>query len=357
MTEAQFGEIVKHIKLSHNAAIRSVNVQLINLYWQVGEYIHRKIKEAQWGEKTLIGLAQYIATTHPELKGFNRVGLYRMRQFYLAYSYDIDNYVESEKLYHADNQRDIIVSSSMTQFTDIRNTMIVKVTWTHHLLLMALKTPEERKFYLQLVIDENYSVKELERQVRSGVYERVKISKLTMPENLRQHHPLATAAFKDSYVFEFLNLPKEHKELDLQRALNLRIKAFVLELGRDFLFMEEQFRVQVGNVDFFIDLLFYHRKLRCMVAFELKVGEFKPEYLKKLSFYLEALDRDVKNEDENPSVGILLCQEKNAQIVEYSINRELSPILIAEYSTILPNKEMLKQKFTELFQNDNTIIK
>ncbi|MBV8255224.1 MAG: DUF1016 family protein [Chitinophaga sp.] len=352
MTEAQFGEIVKHIKLSHNAAIRSVNVQLINLYWQVGEYIHRKIKEAQWGEKTLRELSNYITATHPELKGFNHRNLYRMKQFYDAYRHDLAIYTLSKNEIKAENQTDIIVSTPLTQFTDIRNTMLPQVSWSHHLLLAGLKTPDERKFYLQLTINENYTLKELERQVRSGVYERVKIGELTMPEYLKQHLPQATAAFKDSYVFEFLNLPKEHKELDLQRALNLRIKAFVLELGRDFIFIEEQFRVQVGNVDFFIDLLFYHRKLRCLVAFELKVGEFKPEYLKKLSFYLEALDRDVKNEDENPSVGILLCQKKNEQIVEYSINRELSPILIAEYSTILPNKEMLKRKFAELFQNE-----
>ncbi|MBV7531643.1 YhcG family protein [Chitinophaga sp. sic0106] len=354
MTEAQFGELVKHIKHSHNEVIRSVNVNLINLYWQVGEYIHNKMKTAIWGKKTVKELAVFIAAKHPELHGFSERGLYRMYQFYKTYYQEISDYKLSNKLISTDIQYDIIVSSPMTQFTDIRNTMLVKVTWTHHLVLMGLKYPDERKFYLELCIKENYTVKELERQHKASLFERYKVGQYTIPDTVKNHHADTSSAFKDSYVFEFLNLPESFKERDLQAALNERIKAFVLELGKDFIFMEENYRVQVGNVDFFIDLLFYHRKLHCMVAFELKTGEFKPEYLKKLSFYLEALDRDVKYDEEKPSVGVLLCQEKNSQIVEYSINRELSPILIAEYQTFLPNKEMLRRKFTELFQNEKT---
>ncbi|SHK99280.1 Predicted nuclease of restriction endonuclease-like (RecB) superfamily, DUF1016 family [Chitinophaga jiangningensis] len=354
MTEAQFGELVKHIKHSHNEVIRSVNVNLINLYWQVGEYIHNKMKTSAWGEKTIRELADYIAENHPELKGFNRPGLYRMRLFYKMYYQDIDSYKLSDKVMHSDNQPDIIVSTALRQFSDIRNTMLVKVTWSHHLVLMGLKYSDEIKFYLELAIRENYTVRELERQHKAALFERYKVGQYTIPDAVKNHHADTSSAFKDSYVFEFLNLPESFKERDLQAALNERIKAFVLELGKDFIFMEENYRVQVGNVDFFIDLLFYHRKLHCMVAFELKTGEFKPEYLKKLSFYLEALDRDVKYDEEKPSVGVLLCQEKNSQIVEYSINRELSPILIAEYQTFLPNKEMLRKKFTELFQNEKT---
>jgi len=297
MTEAQFGELVKHIKHSHNEVIRNVNVNLINLYWQVGEYIHHKMKSSSWGEKTIKELAAYIAEQHPELKGFNRPGLYRMRLFYKLYCEDIESYKLSEKLISADIQKDVIVSTVLRQFTDIRNTMLVKVTWSHHLVLMGLKYNDERKFYLELAIRENLTVRELERQQKAALFERYRVGQYTIPDAVKNHHADTSAAFKDSYVFEFLNLPQSFKERDLQTALNERIKAFVLELGKDFIFIEENYRVQVGNVDFFIDLLFYHRKLRCMVAFELKTGAFKPEYLKKLSFYLEALDRDVKYDE------------------------------------------------------------
>lgn len=159
-----------------------------------------------------------------------------------------------------------------------------------------------------------------------------------------------TGAFKDSYIFEFLNLPEPHSENDLQKALLAQLKNFILELGKDFLFVGEEFRVQVGNSDFFIDLLFYHRALQCLVAFELKTDKFKPEFLGKLNFYLEALDRDVKRENENPSIGVLLCKSKDAEVVEYAMSRNLSPALVAEYETKFIEKKILQAKLHELFE-------
>ena len=156
--------------------------------------------------------------------------------------------------------------------------------------------------------------------------------------------------FKDSYVFEFLNIPESHSEGALQKALVAQMKSFILELGRDFLFVGQEYRLQVGNSDFFIDLLFYHRGLQCLVAFELKADKFKPEHLGQLNFYLEALDRDVKKDNENPSIGILLCKDKDSEVVEYALSRNLSPALVAEYKTQLPDKELLQQKLHLLFE-------
>lgn len=148
-----------------------------------------------------------------------------------------------------------------------------------------------------------------------------------------------------------MNLPDKHNENDLQKALIAQLKNFILELGKDFLYAGEEYKVQVGNSDFFIDLLFFHRGLQCMVAFELKADKFKPEQLGQLNFYLEALDRDVKRSNENPSIGILLCKDKDTAVVEYAMSRYLSPALVAEYQTQLPDKKLLQQKVNEIFES------
>ncbi|MDO5614954.1 MAG: PDDEXK nuclease domain-containing protein [Cruoricaptor ignavus] len=162
-----------------------------------------------------------------------------------------------------------------------------------------------------------------------------------------------TNTFKDSYIFEFLNLSEPHNESDLQKGLLKQMKNFILELGRDFIFIDEEYKVQVGNSDFYIDLLFYHRGLQCLVAFELKAEKFKPEHLGQINFYLEALDRDVKKTHENPSIGILLCKGKDSEVVEYALSRSLSPALVSDYQTQLPDKKLLQQKLHELFENSN----
>jgi hypothetical protein len=149
-----------------------------------------------------------------------------------------------------------------------------------------------------------------------------------------------------------LNLPEPHSESDLQRGLVRQMKNFILELGKDFLFIGEEYKLQVGNSDFYIDLLFYHRGLQCLVAFELKVDKFKPDHLGQVNFYLEALDRDVKKPNENPSIGVLLCKDKDSEVVEYALSRSLSPTMVSEYNTQLPDKKLLQQKLHELFDNE-----
>lgn len=166
---------------------------------------------------------------------------------------------------------------------------------------------------------------------------------------MRENNKAISQAFRDSYVFEFLNLQESHSEKELQRGLVNQMKNFILELGKDFLFIGEEYKLQVGSSDFFIDLLFYHRGLQCLVAFELKADKFKPEHLGQLNFYLEALDRDVKKQNENPSIGILLCKDKDTEVVEYVLSRNLSPTMVSDYKTQLPDKRILQQKLHELF--------
>jgi len=211
---------------------------------------------------------------------------------------------------------------------------------------MLCKTDEEREFYLTLSAKNRYSFRELKRQMDSALYERTMLSDIK--NKLITGRGDGLVALRDSYVLEFLDLPENHKEKDLRKAIVGNLKDFILEFGRDFAFVAEEYRVQVGNRDFFIDLLFFNRELNCLVAIELKIGEFEPGHLGKMDFYLEALDRDVRKADENPSVGLILCTKKDVTVVEYAMSRSLSPALIADYRLHLPNKELLGNKLREL---------
>lgn len=225
--------------------------------------------------------------------------------------------------------------------------LLTQISWTNHLAIMSkAKTMEERHFYITLCIKESYSSRELERQIDSGYYERYMLSKeKPLPEPIKG---MKENPFLDSYVVEFLDLPRNFKESDLRKGLIYNMKAFILEVGKDFTFIDEEYRVQVGSEDFRIDLLFFHRGLQCLVAFELKIGKFKPEYISKMDFYLEALDRQKKKANENPSVGMILCASKDDEVVEYAMSRTLSPMMVAEYKLQLPDKAVLQKKLQEL---------
>lgn len=228
-----------------------------------------------------------------------------------------------------------------------------EISWSHNLAIFSrCKTAEEREFYLKLSKQESYSFRELERQITASLFERTMIGNSKLSTMLRESNHELSNTFKDSYVFEFLNLPELHSESELQRGLVRQMKNFILELGKEFLFIGEEYKLQVGNSDFYIDLLFYHRGLQCLVAFELKADKFKPDHLGQLNFYLEALDRDVKKPNENPSIGVLLCKDKDSEVVEYALSRSLSPSMVSEYKTQLPDKKLLQQKLHELFDNE-----
>lgn len=312
----------KHIlSLIHSAkenALRKVNEELINLYYAVGQYLSQEAQKHNYGDKFIDEIAELIKIQSPEIKGFNRRGLYRMKQFYELY------------------QGDEIVSTLLTQ-----------LGWSQHLKIMsACKTQEQRHFYIQLTIKEKYSFRELERQIESAYFERYMLSQ----EKLLLAHVDSKIrnSFLDTYVLDFLDLPQKFSEKELKQAILNNLKSFLLEIGKDFTFVGEEYKVQVGKSDFYIDLLFYHRELACLVAFELKIGEFKPEYLGKMNFYLEALDLEHKKPNENPSVGIILCASKDDEIVKVALNRSLSLTLIAEYTLKLPNTELLQRKLREL---------
>jgi predicted nuclease of restriction endonuclease-like (RecB) superfamily len=324
MLQKQFVDIINLIKQSQVTAVRAVNSELINLYWNIGEYISKKMDSAEWGQSVVEELADYIQRNEPGLKGFSDKNLWRMKQFY-------DAYKGATKL----------------------SPLVREISWTNNLtILTRSKTLEEKEFYLKLCIQEKYSKRELERQINSGFFERIMMGNQKLSPVLREMHPNIVNSFKDSYVFEFLNLPDLHSEDDLQKGLISQMKKFILELGKDFLFIDQEYKIEVGKSDFYIDLLFYHRGLQCLVAFELKKEKFEPEHLGKVNFYLEALDRDVKKENENPSIGVLLCKDKDIEVVEYALNRTLSPTMVAEYKTQLPDKIVLQQKLHELFENN-----
>jgi predicted nuclease of restriction endonuclease-like (RecB) superfamily len=321
--EKQFSEVIQLIKRSRLTVYKAVNVELINLYWLIGEYINNRIETEEWGKSIVQKLAFHIEQAEPEIKGFSDKNLWRMKQFYEAYK----------------------GHSNLSA-------LLREISWTNNLVILSrAKSIEEKEFYLRICAKERYSSRELERQIDSGVYERVMIGNKKLPAVMREFAPDVLNNFKDSYIFEFLNLPEPHNESQLQKALVAQMKSFILELGKDFLFIGEEYRIQVGNSDFMIDLLFYHRSLRCLIAFELKSTKFKPEHLGQLNFYLEALDRDIKKEHENPSIGILLCKDKDIEVVEYALSRNLSPAMVAEYQTLLPNKRLLQQKLHEIFEN------
>ena len=266
---------------------------------------------------------------------------------------------KGEKLQRHDIEKDTIVSSVMTQLelNDIRKTILVRLSWTQHLILMSrCNSIEEREFYLKLCIKDNYTVRELDRQISASLFERTMLSNTKQIPALNKIAPAINQHFKDSYVFEFLNLPEPFSENDLQKGLIRQMKKFILELGKDFLFVDEEYRLQVGNNDYRCDLLFYHRELRCLVAFELKNESFDPGQLGKINFYLEALDRNVKKAHENPSIGILLCKDKDTEVVEYALSRQLSPTLISQYTLALPDKKILQAKLRELFEMWNEKI-
>jgi predicted nuclease of restriction endonuclease-like (RecB) superfamily len=318
---AGFDDVLLLIQATRLQTVAAVNTALIDLYWSIGQHISQKVDQEGWGTGTVSALADYIRTRIPNARGFSASNLWRMKQFF-------DTYRELPKL----------------------APLVRELSWTHNLIIMGRsKRDEEREFYLKMALQERWSKRQLERQVSGALFERVVLSPAKLAPPVRELHPDAASVFKDSYLVEFLDLPKEHSEADLHDSLVEHLKDFLIELGRDFCFVGSHYPIQVGGDDFEIDLLFFHRGLNCLVDIELKIDHFKPEYLGKLNFYLEALDRDVKKPHENPAIGLLLCATKNEEVVEYALSRSASPTVIAEYQTRLPDKKLLLHKLHEFY--------
>ncbi|MDR3076393.1 MAG: PDDEXK nuclease domain-containing protein [Synergistaceae bacterium] len=315
--ENAFDEVISIIDNARENAFRAVNRELIGMYWDIGEYISRRVAGGGWGKSVVREFSEFIQSRYVGIKGFSPQNIWRMKQFYETYN-------GNEKL----------------------STLLRELPWSHNMHIMSCKTDEEREFYLTLAVRNRYSFRELKRQMDSVLFERTMLSDITNDLIIKRSESLTV--LRDSYVLEFLDLPESHREIDLRKAIVRNLKDFILVFGKDFAFVGEEYRVQVGNRDFFIDLLFSNRELQCLVAIELKIGEFEPEHLGKMEFYLEALDRDMKKASENPSVGLILCTKKDASVVEYALSRSLSPAMIADYKLHLPDKRILENKLREL---------
>ena len=321
--EVSFDEIVRMVETRRNNAFRKVNEELIALYWDFGKYISEKVNDGNWGEKIIDKLVEFMKREYPTLKGFNRPGIYRMKQFYETYK---DN--------------------------EIVSPLVRQISWTNNIMILSsTKSIEEKEFYIRMCIKNNYSKRELDRQISSGYFYRYMLSDGKANESIEKatgEEDYPNTRLLDTYSLEFLDLPSEFSEKDLKKAIITNMKKFILEIGKDFTYVGEEYRIQVGGEDFYIDLLFYNRTLNCLVAFELKTEKFKPEYISKMDFYLEALDRQEKKKNENPSVGIILCASKNEQVVEYTMSRSMSPTMVSEYTVNLIDKKLLENKLKEI---------
>lgn len=323
MIDISFNKIIELIETRKNNAYIKVNEEMILLYLDVGKYLYELQQDSKFGDKITSKAADFMKNNYPNIKGFTKRNIERMIQFYKIYKND-----------------------------EIATPLVTQISWTNNLLIISgSKTKEERHFYLRLTIKNNYSKRELDRQISSSYYERYLLSKgnqLPTSKKTIDEDDYPNTRILDTYSLEFLDLPTEFSENDLKKSIINNLKKFILEVGKDFTFIGNEYRIQVGNHDFYIDLLFYNRELSCLVAFELKLGEFKAEYLGKMNLYLEALDRNIKKENENPSVGVILCSSKDKEVVEYSLGKNMSQTMIAEYKLKLIDKKLLEYKLKEV---------
>jgi predicted nuclease of restriction endonuclease-like (RecB) superfamily len=319
--QEQFSHITALISRAKENAFHAVNKELVTLYWHVGEYVSKQVEKKAWGKSVVKELSLFIQHSEPNIVGFSPQNIWRMKQFF-------ETYKEFPKL----------------------APLVREITWTNNIIILPCRSIEEREFYIKMTIREKWSKTELQRQINSSCFERVMLANEKIATLSGVFPKEVTNTFKDTYVLELLQLPESHLEKDLRKAIAQNITKFLLEFGRDFAFMGEEYPLQVGNQDFAIDLLFYNRNLNCMVAIELKIEKFKPEHLGQLNFYLEALDRDIRKPHEQPSIGILLCNGKDDIVVEYALSRTISPTLVADYQTKLPSKELLQRKWKEILE-------
>jgi predicted nuclease of restriction endonuclease-like (RecB) superfamily len=297
-------EIKERIRSAQYEALKAVNKQLVGLYWDIGRMIAERQEKAGWGRAVVENLSADLRREFPGIAGFSVQNLWYMRQFYSEY--------------HGNERLQPLVG---------------EIAWTHNLVIMSkCKNPLEREFYLRMTRKFGWSKNVLTHQIGNQSYERSLLGQTNFDQALTPElRAQAKLAVKDEYTFDFLELGEKHGERELERALIARVEDSLRAMGDMFAFMGSQYRLEVDGKEFFIDLLLFHRRLRCLIAIELKVGEFLPEFVGKMQFYLTALDRQIRQEDENPSIGIILCKEKSRTIVEYALHDAKKPIGVATY--------------------------
>ena len=364
--EQQFGEIINIILQHKSNASRAVNEELLLTAWHVGGYVSAKLKSEEWGSKVVSQLSEYIRSQYPDIKGYSKRSIYNMVMFYDEYSSEtftatISQYLNTEFVQPKTAQIEtrnhtqgttVIVQPLAAQFVQPAIGQMPKIleltTLTNHIeILCRCKSNEERLFYILYANKEHLVKRDLQRCISNQTYAGLLGSKDNMSKGLLERYPNAPVMFKDTLFVDFLNLPKKHSETKLKNGLIEHMKQFILELGKDFIFMDQEYRLNIGTSTFKADLLFFHRGLQALVAVELKKTKFHPRDLGQLEFYLEALDRDVKRSNENPSIGIILCPEADRVVVEYAMSRSMSPTMIAEYKRILIPQERMQQQLNE----------
>ena len=361
-TTNEFQQVQGIISLHRSQALQIVNNENLLAAWEVGAFVSARLKNSAWGSKTVMQLSEYLRTQDPDLRGYSRRNIYNMVAFYDAYSsVQFAEYQEDLKLneivqFQTGQFRTSEIIQPMTgqivqfQTAQFPNFLNLTTLTNHFEILNACKTIEERIFYILYSHKERLNIKELQRCLKNNTFASLMGDKHNLSKGLKNIYPQITPMLKDTIFVDFLGLPQRHSEKRLQRGILDNMKDFILELGKDFLFYDKEYPLQVGNSTFKVDLLFFHRGLQCLVAIELKTGKFKPEYMGQLEFYLEAIDRDVRRSNENPSIGILLCQEADRSVVEYAMSRSLSPTMIAEYERQLIPKEVLQRSLKEFTQ-------
>jgi len=318
--KAFFKEIKERIYRAQYDALKAVNKELINLYWDIGKSIVAKQSDLGWGKSVVETLSKDLQKEFPGIQGFSVQNLWNMRQFY--------------SLYRDDSKLQPLVG---------------EISWTKNVLIMQrCKDDIHREFYIKMTKKFGWTKDVLMNQLEAGAFERYMANQTNfdkaVPEKYRHQAKLAV---KDEYSFDFLELGEEHSEKDLERTLVENVRKFLVEMGGYFAFVGNQYRLEIEGSEFFIDLLLYHRQLRCLVAIELKIGDFKPEYAGKMQFYLSALNDMVRLPEENPSIGIILCKEKSRTFVEYALKDSKKPIGVSTYKLTSRLPRDLKKYFPE----------
>ena len=357
--EKQFAYVDTIINRHYNAAVANVNLESLLTAWEVGQYVSAQLKSSHWGAKVVSDLADYLKRQNPKRRGFGKRNLYNMVKFY-----DIYSAVEFVELVQKLKIGEIvqlptaqigfgeIVQLPTAQLAEQTTTSLPKVlavtTFTNHVeIFNRCKSFEESIFYMLYAAHQRLKTEELRRSIVNQTYSTLLDKDKMMSPNLRDNYPNVEFILKDKAIVDFLNLPQKHNEHHLHKGLLEHMKEFILELGKDFLFVDSEYAVQVGGSTKRIDLLFYHRALQCLVAIELKAVDFEPEFVGKMDMYLEALDRDVKRDNENPSIGIILCPSADRSMVEYTLSRSLSPTMVAEYRNKLIPQEVMQKSLEE----------
>jgi len=368
-----FAQVMQIIEQHRSQAVQAVNHASLLTAWEVGAFVSDRIKNAQWGAKVVQQLAEYIHTQNPTLKGWSRANIYKMVNFYETYtSTAFNGLIEKLKLnkqlvptLSAQIEDAEIVSMPLTQIvsSEMRQiesgeivsfemrqipSLLMKTGWTNHqIILNRCTTPEQYVFYILYAEYEHLQNKELERAIRTDAYTRVLSDKKFQSQMLKAVYPKAEVLLKDTAVLDILGLPRKYKENKLRKTIVEHMKDFILEMGKDFLYIDQEHQLEVGGQTFRCDLLFFHRALQCLVAIELKTTKFDPRDLGQLEFYLEALDQTEKRSNENPSIGILMCKDANPEVVRYALNRSMSPTMVAKYEEQLKVGSVLQRSLEE----------